>query len=104
MYYEVRGKGFPIVMIEGLTANSDWWDERLIKELSKIWMVILLDNRGSGRSDNDKDYTLKEMADDTIMLMDVLNIEKKRDYSYLYYYSNTNRFYIINCFQFPVSK
>jgi len=76
IFYEIHGKGFPIVMISGLTENSDWWDERLIKELSKNWMVILFDNRGSGRSENDKDFTLKDLADDINFLMNFLNVDK----------------------------
>ncbi|MFX1274504.1 MAG: alpha/beta fold hydrolase [Promethearchaeota archaeon] len=82
LYYEVRGEGFPIVMIMGLTANIDWWDERLIKVLSENWKVILFDNRGTGRSDNDRDFTLKDMADDTIALMDALDIKKAHVYGY----------------------
>ena len=76
IFYEICGKGFPIVLIPGLTENSDWWDVRLINELSKNWMVILHDNRGSGRSENDKDFTIKDLAGDIIALMDFLNIDK----------------------------
>lgn len=76
MYYEVHGNGFPLVMIAGLTENMDWWDEKLIKELWKKWTVILFDNRGVGRSSNDRDFTLKELAADTVSLMDSLHVEK----------------------------
>ncbi|MFX1298746.1 MAG: alpha/beta fold hydrolase [Promethearchaeota archaeon] len=82
MYYEIRGENFPIVMIMGLTANIDWWDERLIDVLSKHWKIILFDNRGTGRSDNDIDFTLKDMADDTIGLLNFLNIEKAHVYGH----------------------
>ena len=30
IYYEGRGRGFPLVMIMGLGANVDWWDPSMI--------------------------------------------------------------------------
>ena len=76
IFYEIHGKGFPVVLIPGLTENSDWWDERLINELSKYWMVVLHDNRGTGRSENNNDYTLKDLAEDIVTLMNLLNFDK----------------------------
>jgi pimeloyl-ACP methyl ester carboxylesterase len=29
IYYEVRGEGFPLVMIHRLGANLDWWEPRM---------------------------------------------------------------------------
>jgi len=31
IYYEVRGRGFPLMMIIGLGANLDWWDPRMLQ-------------------------------------------------------------------------
>lgn len=77
MYYEIRGKGFPLVMIMGLTANKDWWPPEVIEKLSKHFKVLIFDNRGAGRTDAPKtDYTIKMFADDTIGLMDALEIEE----------------------------
>ena len=52
--YEVKGNGFPLVMIMGLSANMDWWDPRLVEETSKKYKTILFDNRGAGRTDAPK--------------------------------------------------
>jgi pimeloyl-ACP methyl ester carboxylesterase len=76
MYYRTVGEGTPLVMIMGFTANSDWWPEQMIADLAKDFRLILFDNRGSGRSDiGSRWYTMKRFADDTIALMDLLNID-----------------------------
>jgi pimeloyl-ACP methyl ester carboxylesterase len=75
--YEVQGKGFPLVMIMGLSANMDWWDPKLVEETSKKYKTVVFDNRGAGRTDAPKiDYSIKMFADDTEKLMDSLKIQK----------------------------
>jgi pimeloyl-ACP methyl ester carboxylesterase len=77
IYYEVHGKGFPLVMIMGWSANSDWWDPRLIQELSKKYKLVMFDNRGAGRTDiSEMKYSIKLFADDTVGLMDALGISR----------------------------
>jgi pimeloyl-ACP methyl ester carboxylesterase len=77
MYYEIHGKGSPLVMIMGLTANKDWWPPEVIEALSKHFKTLIFDNRGAGRTDAPKtDYSIKMFADDTIGLMDSLEIEE----------------------------
>ncbi|NVM38139.1 MAG: alpha/beta hydrolase [Candidatus Lokiarchaeota archaeon] len=76
MNYEIHGEGFPIVMITGLSFCLRIWDKSLIDELSKKFKVILFDNRGAGQTDiPEGEFTIKMMADDTVGLMDILNIE-----------------------------
>jgi len=77
IYYEVHGEGFPLVMIMGLSGNIDWWDPRLIQELSKKFKIVMFDNRGAGRTDvSDRKYSIKLFADDTTGLMDALGISR----------------------------
>ncbi len=77
MYYEVHGDGFPIVMIMGLAANVDWWTPDFLVGISKKFKTIVFDNRGAGRTDKpDVEYSIKMFADDTVGLMDALNIKK----------------------------
>ena len=77
IYHEVHGEGFPLVMIMGASGNVDWWDPNLIDILSKNFKTVIFDNRGVGKtSDTDEDYTIKTLADDTIGLMDALNIKQ----------------------------
>jgi pimeloyl-ACP methyl ester carboxylesterase len=75
VYYEVKGKGYPLVMISGLGGNLAGWDTRSIKELSKKFKLILFDNRDAGRTDTSaREYTMKAFADDTAGLMNALGI------------------------------
>jgi pimeloyl-ACP methyl ester carboxylesterase len=77
IYYEIHGEGFPLVMIHGFNANLDWWPPYLIDEVSKNFKTLFFDNRGAGRTDKpDIEYSMKMMADDTVSLMDALNIER----------------------------
>jgi pimeloyl-ACP methyl ester carboxylesterase len=77
IYYEVHGEGFPLVMVQGLGANLDQWDPRMVRELSKRFMTVMFDNRGAGRTDvSDRKYTMRLFADDTAGLMDSLGISR----------------------------
>ncbi len=77
IYYEEYGEGFPLLMILGLQANIDWWGKSLLKKIANYHRVIVFDNRGTGRSNNsDNDYVLNTLVEDTIGLMDILNIDK----------------------------
>ena len=79
MYYEVKGSGSPLVMIQGLSANLDWWDPKLVEAVTKKYQTIFFDNRGVGRTDAPKtEYSIKMFADDTAKLMDNLKIQKAR--------------------------
>ena len=77
MFYEVHGEGFPLIMIMGLTGNTNWWDPRWIETLSEKFKIIAFDNRGAGRTDiSDREYSIKLFADDTAGLMDALGIPR----------------------------
>jgi hypothetical protein len=58
IHYEVIGEGFPLIMIMGLGANVDWWDPRMILELSKKFKVVMFDNRGPDELTYRIDHTL----------------------------------------------
>ena len=76
IYYEVKGEGFPLVMIMGLGENLDGWDPRLVEGLSKN-KLVMFDNRGAGRTDiSNREYTIRLFADDTAGLMNALGISK----------------------------
>ncbi|MEJ2251062.1 MAG: alpha/beta hydrolase [Candidatus Lokiarchaeota archaeon] len=76
--YEVFGEGNkkPIFLIHGFGAKKETWIAQ-IPELSKKYRVIIMDNRGAGKSDRpNENYTMKNFADDIAAIMDFLNIEK----------------------------
>jgi pimeloyl-ACP methyl ester carboxylesterase len=77
MYYEIHGSGFPFILIRGLSSDVYRWPPSFIEEIAKDFKIILFDNRGAGRTDKpDIEYSMKMMADDTIGLMNALNIEQ----------------------------
>ena len=76
IYYEIHGQGDSLVLIMGLRRNVEWWYGQ-IPALSKHFKVVAFDNRGAGRSEKPvMDYTIKLFADDTMGLMEALNIKK----------------------------
>lgn len=76
MFYTIQGTGDPLVIIPGWGRDLSAIDE-LIKDLSTKYQVIAIDNRGAGRSDKpDKPYSIEQMADDLIGLLDVLGIQR----------------------------
>lgn len=76
LYYEEHGTGDPLLLIMGLAADSQAWMFQ-IPDFAKQYRVIAFDNRGVGRSSKPAGpYTIHEMADDTVGLLDALKIEK----------------------------
>jgi pimeloyl-ACP methyl ester carboxylesterase len=75
IYYEIHGKGEPLVLIYGYAGDSGLWF-RQIPILSKKYRVIAFDNRGAGRSDKpDIPYTMAMMAGDIAGLLDTIGID-----------------------------
>jgi len=78
IYYEVKGKGDPLVLIMGFGADGSVWEKHL-REYEKHFKCIVLDNRGVGKSDQPKGpYSTKMMAEDTIAVMDYAGIQQAR--------------------------
>jgi len=78
LHYEVLGRASApaVLMIQGLGADKHGWDMQRIP-LSLQYRVIALDNRGAGRSDKPfGHYTLEQMADDAIAVLDHVGVEK----------------------------
>lgn len=74
IYYEIHGKGDPLVLIMGFSQDISEWEKTIVK-LSEKYRVLAFDNRGAGRSDKpDIPYTIEIMADDTAKLMEAIGI------------------------------
>jgi pimeloyl-ACP methyl ester carboxylesterase len=75
MYYEIRGKGEPVVLLHGaFMAITDEWND-LAVELAKTRKVIAVEMQGHGRTaDIDRDMTYENLADDVAVLLDHLKI------------------------------
>ena len=77
MYYEVHGRGAPVVLLHGafMTITNNW--EGWISELSKTRQVIAVEMQGHGRTaDIPRDITLANLADDVAALLTYLKIAR----------------------------
>jgi len=76
LYYEIHGKGPPLVMLHGGVNPSDMFGAPLA-EMAKTHQVIAIHLRGHGFStDADEPWTCEQMADDVAALLGRLGIEK----------------------------
>lgn len=75
IYYEVHGDApQTLVMIHGATLHSGVFREQT-PEFARHFRTVLFDNRGAGRTDHpDEPYTMRQLADDTARLMNILQI------------------------------
>ncbi|MCL2890547.1 MAG: alpha/beta hydrolase [Methanomassiliicoccaceae archaeon] len=73
--YEITGNGIPVVLITGFASDMSFWDA-LTPALSDKYKVITLDNRGAGKTSYNGKFTIYDMADDVVALMDHLSIYK----------------------------
>jgi pimeloyl-ACP methyl ester carboxylesterase len=75
--YRVSGEGAPLVLIMGFGATMDLWDPTLVRELAARYRVVVFDNRGMGGTTGPPtDFTIEQLADDTLGLMDALGFER----------------------------
>ncbi|HKE87236.1 MAG TPA: alpha/beta hydrolase [Vicinamibacterales bacterium] len=77
MYYEIHGKGDPVVLLHGsfMTITNNW--AAMIPQLSKSRQVIAVEMQGHGRTaDIDRDFSYENLADDIAALLDELNIKQ----------------------------
>jgi pimeloyl-ACP methyl ester carboxylesterase len=79
MYYEIYGKGEPVVMLHGsfmAISKSFNWTE-WIGELAKTRKVIAIEMQGHGRTaDSGRDFTYDTLADDVAALLDHLKLPR----------------------------
>ncbi|OGN98406.1 MAG: hypothetical protein A2Y89_04445 [Chloroflexi bacterium RBG_13_51_18] len=79
IYYEVEGKGPPLVMLYGLTGNIDGLKETgYVDALKDECQIILMDFRGHGKSDKPHDpalYMVENIVGDVTAVLDRLDIK-----------------------------
>ena len=75
LYYRELGSGEPLLILHGLLGSGDNW-QRIAKELSGQYRVILPDARNHGRSPHTDSIPYSEMAEDLKALYRHLGINK----------------------------
>lgn len=69
-----------VVLLQGLGLSSRFWfdmPERLASDPRGPWRVVVVDNRGTGRSDRPRGpYRITRMADDVAACLDAANVAR----------------------------
>jgi 3-oxoadipate enol-lactonase len=75
LYYEVTGRGTPLLFLHGLGSCSQDWEFQ-VAEFSKDYQVITLDLRGHGQSAKPRGpYSVEMLASDVAGLLRALGVE-----------------------------
>jgi aminoacrylate hydrolase len=76
IYFETYGTGVPVLLVPGLGGIGSYWAPN-IPVFSKLHQVIVHDHRGTGQSSRSQiRYSVDQMTDDLLRVMDHLNIQK----------------------------
>lgn len=74
LHYEVRGEGSPLMLVAGLAADSSYWMP-VVDALAQHHTVVLVDNRGCGRTiPLGAPTSIGAMADDCMALVRHLDL------------------------------
>jgi len=74
--YDLRGRGAPLVLIQGVGVGRWGW-EPVAARLARRFQVITIDNRGIGASDTPPGrYSTRMMADDVLAVLDDAGIQR----------------------------
>ena len=73
LYYERRGAGEPVLLIQGMSGTHLAWGDAFLAGLGDDVEVVAYDHRGVGTSSPQTDaFTIVELADDAAGLLDAL--------------------------------
>jgi pimeloyl-ACP methyl ester carboxylesterase len=76
LYYEVHGKGRPLVLLHGAFSNIDTDFGKLLPTLAKSRRIIAIEQQAHGRTaDIDRPLTYEQMADNTAELLRRLDVK-----------------------------
>lgn len=77
IWYEARGDGPALVMVYGIGGNSRRWWRAFPERLAEQYRVVMVDNRGTGRSDHPKTpWTMSDMTGDVLAVVDELGLDR----------------------------
>ena len=73
LHYEREGTGIPVVLVTGLIGCTSFW-AKTVPMLTDSFDVITLDNRGSGTTEYEGEFTMSDLADDIAALINRLGL------------------------------
>ena len=80
IYYQVEGKGPPLVLLHGFgMTHWVWYQGGYVDGLKDEYRLILVDGRGCGQSDKPHDtaaYALPSLVGDIVAVLDDLDVER----------------------------
>lgn len=79
IHWHETGEGSPILLIMGHRYSSRMWYPA-IPALATRHRVIRFDNRGTGRSGYSKNFSVSDLADDAIAVMNAAGVDKAHIY------------------------
>jgi len=76
LYYEVNGKGLPLLIISGLSGGTwSWYGQ--VPFFKNHYLTIAFDNRGAGRSTIPLgQYEMSQFAEDALRILDALAVDQ----------------------------
>ena len=78
LHYREMGSGEPLLLIHGFgSCGTDSWGD-FTDELAKHYRLIVVDQRGHGRSTGEDRFTHRAWGDDMLALLDHLKVAKTR--------------------------
>jgi len=76
IYFETHGAGTPVMLVPGLGGVGSYWNPN-IPAFAQTYQVVIYDHRGPGQSSHSHiHYTVDQMTDNLLVVMDHLKIEK----------------------------
>jgi len=79
LHWDETGSGTPILLVMGHRYSSALWYPA-IPALAAEHRVIWFDNRGTGKTDTSRNFSLQDMAQDAFAVMDAAGVDKAHIY------------------------
>jgi pimeloyl-ACP methyl ester carboxylesterase len=77
LFYERRGTGAPLLLIQGMSGTQASWGEPFLRALEPLFDLVAYDHRGIGRSAPWRTpFTIVDLAQDARALLDHLGWER----------------------------
>lgn len=82
MYYEVHGRGKPLVLLHGGFGTAEGWAQ-ILPTLTRTRQVIIIEQQGHGHTpDRDAPLSYDQMAEDTAALLKQIKVQNADVFGY----------------------